>query len=215
MTPFNSTAVRTPIANTNGAARARIAAPSPTRSAAPPRSGPSMPTATRPSPSRPAPTRTHQTGPHQTGTLQTRPPSSGPFPYRPNSSRPGANGLGSSAAGPSPRTNGKPASGDAAPDKILFQSYFKSVGPRTYASQVKLLKNDNHMLVLTVGRPNPDGGEPLKSRFIVFAEDFVPFFRLLQETAQFIKAHPLPEKIRLRRQRFWEKQASPPAAART
>jgi hypothetical protein len=97
---------------------------------------------------------------------------------------------------------------DAAPDKILFQSYFKSVGPRTYASQVKLLKNDNHMLVLTVGRPNPDGGEPIKTRLVVFAEDFVAFFRLLQETAQFIKANPLPEKVRVRRQKFWEKQAT-------
>jgi hypothetical protein len=104
-------------------------------------------------------------------------------------------------------------SADATPDKILFQSYFKSVGPRTYASQVKLLKNENHMLVLTVGKPNPEGGEPIKTRFIVFAEDFAAFFRLLQERAHFIKANPLPDKVRLRRQKFWEKQGNPAAAA--
>jgi hypothetical protein len=103
------------------------------------------------------------------------------------------------------RVAARPA--DAEPDKILFQSYFKSVGPRTYASQIKLLKNDNHMLVLTCGRPNPDGGEPIKTRLIVFAEDFTAFFRLLQETAQFIKGHPLPEDVRQRRQRFWQRQA--------
>jgi len=119
----------------------------------------------------------------------------------PNSGRPPVASRSNSPV----RTGARPA--DAEPDKILFQSYFKSVGPRTYASQIKLLKNDNHMLVLTCGRPNPDGGEPIKTRLIVFAEDFAAFFRLLQETAQFIKAHPLPDDVRQRRQRFWERQA--------
>jgi hypothetical protein len=36
--------------------------------------------------------------------------------------------------------------------KILHQSYFKSVGPRTYASQLKELPNGNHLLVLTEGK---------------------------------------------------------------
>ena len=36
--------------------------------------------------------------------------------------------------------------------KILFQQFFKSVGPRTYAAQVKQAANGNHFLVLTEGK---------------------------------------------------------------
>jgi hypothetical protein len=36
--------------------------------------------------------------------------------------------------------------------KILFQKFFKSLGPRTYAAQVKELANGNQMLVLTEGK---------------------------------------------------------------
>jgi hypothetical protein len=33
--------------------------------------------------------------------------------------------------------------------KIIHQTFFKSVGPRTYAAQIKEIANGNHLLVLT------------------------------------------------------------------
>ncbi len=94
-----------------------------------------------------------------------------------------------------------------AEEKILFQKFFKSVGPRTYAAQLKQAKNDNQYLVLTEGRRDEKTGELRKSRLFLFSEDFVAFFRMLQETTQFIKAHPVPDEIRRRRQRYWAKRA--------
>jgi hypothetical protein len=84
---------------------------------------------------------------------------------------------------------------------ILFQNFFKS-GPRTYAAQVKEASNGNHFLVLTDGKRDPKTDELRKSRVFVFAEDFPAFFRMLHETAQFIKANPVPESVRQRREAY-------------
>ncbi len=97
---------------------------------------------------------------------------------------------------------GKPAKPEA---DLLFQKYFKSVGPRTYAAQVKRAGNGNHFLVLTEGKRDESTGEVRKTRLFLFSEDFVPFFRMLHETAQFIKANPVPEEVRKKRERHWAK----------
>lgn len=93
---------------------------------------------------------------------------------------------------------------------ILFQKYFKSVGPRTYAAQVKKAANGNHFLVLTEGRRDPKTNELRKTQLLVFSEDFVEFFRMLHDTAQFIKANPVPDAVRKKRQAYWAKQKSNP-----
>ncbi len=119
-------------------------------------------------------------------------------------------------AKPAPRkpVNGKALGGKPAPNapndepKILFQKYFKSVGPRTYAAQLKQATNLNHFLVLTEGKRDEATGEVRKTRIFVFSEDFVPFFRMLHETAQFMKANPVPEEVRKRRERYWSKKAA-------
>ena len=90
---------------------------------------------------------------------------------------------------------------------IRFQRFFKSMGPRTYASQIKEAGNGNPFLVLTEGKRDPKTDELRKSRLFIFGEDFPAFFRMLHETAQYLKANPVPEEIKKRRQRYWEKQA--------
>ncbi|MGE5609008.1 MAG: DUF3276 family protein [Bacillota bacterium] len=89
---------------------------------------------------------------------------------------------------------------------ILFQKYFKSVGPRTYAAQVKRAANGNHFLVLTEGKRDPKTDELRKTQLLVFSEDFLEFFRMLHETAQFIKANPVPDAVRKKRQAYWAKE---------
>lgn len=90
--------------------------------------------------------------------------------------------------------------------KILFQKYFHSVGPRTYAAQVKELGNGNHLLVLTEGKRDADTGEVRKTKLLIFGEDFTAFFKQLAETAAFIRANPLSEEIKEKRRRFWAKK---------
>ena len=98
------------------------------------------------------------------------------------------------------------AAGPSAEQKILFQKFFKSVGPRTYAAQVKEASNGNHFLVLTEGKRDDATGEVRKTRLFVFSEDFGEFFDLLEQTARFIKAHPVPEDVERRRRRFWARK---------
>jgi hypothetical protein len=90
---------------------------------------------------------------------------------------------------------------------IRFQRFFKSMGPRTYAAQIKEASNGNLFLVLTDGRRDEKTGELRKSSVFVFSEDFPAFFRMLHETAQYLKANPVPQEIKRRRQQFWEKKA--------
>jgi hypothetical protein len=92
--------------------------------------------------------------------------------------------------------------------KILFQKYFKSVGPRTYAAQLKEAGNGNHFLVLTEGKREEKTDEVRKTRLFIFSEDFVEFFKMLHETAVFVREHPVPDAIKRKRARFWEKQSA-------
>jgi uncharacterized protein DUF3276 len=104
----------------------------------------------------------------------------------------------------------RPASAkDAKPEpEILFQKFFKSVGPRTYAAQVKRASNGNHFLVLTEGKRDEKTEEVRKMRLFIFSEDFPAMFRMLHETAQFIKANPVPDEVRAKRERYWAKKAT-------
>src|SRR5687768_10078091 len=90
---------------------------------------------------------------------------------------------------------------------ILFQNYFKSVGPRTYAAQVKEAGNGNHFLVLTEGKRDEGSEEVKKTRLFVFSEDFPAFFRMLHETAQFIRTNPVSDEVKRKREKFWAKKA--------
>ncbi|MDB5172912.1 MAG: hypothetical protein JWM97_2392 [Phycisphaerales bacterium] len=98
------------------------------------------------------------------------------------------------------------ASQSKAEHDILFQTWFKSVGPRTYAAQLKRAANGNHFLVLTEGKRDDKTEEVRKTRLFVFSEDFVEFFKMLHDTAVFIKANPVPEEVKNKRNRFWSKQ---------
>lgn len=108
---------------------------------------------------------------------------------------------------PSPAA-GKSAASDAQPKpepEILFQNYFKSIGPRTYAAQVKRAGNGNHFLVLTEGKRDDKTSDVRKTKLFVFSEDFSAFFRMLHETAKFIRENPVPDDVRQRREKFWTK----------
>src|SRR5881396_2229397 len=114
------------------------------------------------------------------------------------------------SARPAPLKRAGPsaASADANPGakpepKILFQNFFKSVGPRTYATQLKEAGNGNHFLVLTEGKRDPITNEVKKLKIFVYSEDFPAYFRMLHETAQFIKAHPVSPEIKMKRMRHW------------
>lgn len=119
----------------------------------------------------------------------------------------------------SSRASGAAASPSAAAaakePKVLFQKYFKSIGSRTYAAHLKENDKGNQFLVLTEGKRDPATGEVKKSKVFIYSEDFAQYFRMLHETAQFIKAHPVPEEVKLKRQRYWaRKEAEQAAAAR-
>jgi hypothetical protein len=92
--------------------------------------------------------------------------------------------------------------------KILFQKFFKSVGPRTYAAQLKEAGNGNHFLVLTEGKRDDKTNEVKKTRLFVFSEDFKEFLAMVQETAKFIGNHPVPSDVRARREKFWKKESA-------
>ena len=122
-----------------------------------------------------------------------------------------------SSARPAPGTSRGPSGpgasgGEKAEHEIIFQQYFKSVGPRTYAAQVKRATNGNHYLVLTEGKRDDATGEVRKTRLFLFGEDFVEFFKMLQATAQFIRANPVPDEVKRKRDRYWAKQGREPSA---
>ena len=75
--------------------------------------------------------------------------------------------------GPAP-SKSAPASGaqgDKPEPEILFQKYFKSVGPRTYAAQLKRAANGNHFLVLTEGKRDEKTGDVRKTKLFVWSGD--------------------------------------------
>jgi len=105
--------------------------------------------------------------------------------------------------------------GDKPEHEILFQQYFKSANPqRTYAAQVKKANNGNHYLVLTEGKRDDSTGEIRKTRVFLYGEDFIDFFKMLQSTAQFIRANPVPDEVRKKRDRLWAKKNAEPAPPR-
>ena len=93
---------------------------------------------------------------------------------------------------------------ESAEQKILYQTYFKSIGTRTYAAQVKQAGNGNHFILLTEGRRDKETGEVRKTRLIVFSEDFPAFFKLLEETAKFVRQNPVPAKVAQRQAKRWQ-----------
>jgi hypothetical protein len=115
---------------------------------------------------------------------------------------------------PRRRPAGRANGGDKQPDPILFQTYFKSVGPRTYAAQMKRASNGNHYLVFTEGKRDKETNEVRKTSLFVFSEDFVSFFKMLKETAEFVRGHPVPADVVERRQKFWQREKSAPQAGR-
>ena len=116
------------------------------------------------------------------------------------------------ASSSKPPTPPQPTGADKPEPEILFQKYFKSVGPRTYAAQLKRAVNGNQFLVLTEGKRDEKTGEVRKTKLFVWSEDFVAFFRMLHETAKYIRENPLPEEIRQKREKYWAKQASQKSA---
>ncbi len=103
------------------------------------------------------------------------------------------------------RKFGKPTGPKPEP-KILFQQFFKSVGPRTYVAQIKEAANGNHFLVLTEGKRDEKTNEVRKSRVFLYSEDFIAFFKLMKETSIFIKDHPLDAKVKAKRDKIWAKK---------
>ena len=140
-----------------------------------------------------------------------RPSGAGPRPYskRTRGTRPGQSGSADRHRG---RSDARPKAED---HEILFQKFFKSVGPRTYAAQVKRAVNGNHYLVLMEGKRDEKTGEVRKTRLFIYSEDFVEFFRLVKSTAEFIKVNPVPEEVRTKREKFWRRQnqSAAPAAS--
>src|SRR4051812_3462611 len=116
----------------------------------------------------------------------------------------GKTGAGKPLVAPRPAGSG-PADTE---HEILFQQYFKSVGPRTYAAQVKRANNGNHYIVLTEGKRDDKTSEVRKTRLFVYSEDFVEFFKLMKSAAEFIKTHPMPKDMQARREKFWTKRAA-------
>ena len=103
------------------------------------------------------------------------------------------------------RRSRKPAGPKPEP-VILFQEFFKSVGPRTYAAQVKRAANGNHFLVLTEGKRDEKTNELRKSRLFIYSEDFSAFFKLMKASAEFVKANPVPDEVKAKRDKVWAKQ---------
>ena len=111
--------------------------------------------------------------------------------------------------GIAPASSGFAKKQPKAEPKILFQRYFKSVGPRTYAAQLMQAGNGNHYLVLTEGKRDDKTGEVRKTRLFVFSEDFDAFKGMLREMFEHIQAHPVPDEVRRKRERYWAKQRDP------
>ena len=86
------------------------------------------------------------------------------MPAKPSTSRPSA------PATPSAKPQAARASAAKGDHKILFQKYFKSIGPRTYAVQIKESNNGNHYIVLTEGKRDLVTSEIRKNRLFIYSE---------------------------------------------
>jgi Protein of unknown function (DUF3276) len=116
------------------------------------------------------------------------------------------------------RAQGKSAPKDKLKDKpepkILHQAFFKSVGTRTYAAQVKEAGNGNHFILLTEGNRDKKTGELRKTRLIVFSEDFAEFFKLLDQTSKFVRDNPVPEAVARKQAKIWANKQPHPTTDR-
>jgi uncharacterized protein DUF3276 len=110
-------------------------------------------------------------------------------------------------ANAAPALRSQPQTNQKSPPKVLFQTNFKSVGPRSYSAQVKEASNGNQFLVLSETKPARDSGELRSTSVYVFSEDFDAFWNLLRDAARFIKDHPMPEEKRKQRDAYWKTAA--------
>lgn len=108
----------------------------------------------------------------------------------------------SSASAPSQKKFSK-QKGPKPEPKILFQTYFKSVGPRTYAAQLKEAANGNHFLAFTEGKRDQKTDELRKVSVLVFSEDFEAFFKLMHEAEAFVRDHPVSPEVRDKQRKYW------------
>lgn len=103
---------------------------------------------------------------------------------------------------PSGQTSDKKSAAD---HPILAQTYFKSIGTRTYVAQLKVASNGNHYLVLTEASRIKGSDDIRKTRIFVYSEDFKAFFDLVAQAQQSTQAHPVPREIAEERASFWRK----------
>jgi len=138
------------------------------------------------------------------------PASRAPRPNAPSAPKSNAESLPKSGQASRAGSASKNPAGKQPPaeHEILFQRFFKSVGPRTYAAQVKRANNGNHYVVLTEGKRDDKTQDVRKVRLFLFSEDFDEFFKLMNATAEFVRAHPVPKEVKAKRERFWAKQAA-------
>ena len=127
-------------------------------------------------------------------------------PFRANHSPDSGKSYGRPFKGNSGNSKRRP-DGPKPEPKTLFQTYFKSVGPRTYAAQVKEAGNGNHFIVLTEGKRDDKTGEVRKTRLFVFSEDFDALRDLLRDTFAWVKDHPVSAEVKAKRDKFWRKQS--------
>jgi hypothetical protein len=70
---------------------------------------------------------------------------------------------------------------------------------------MKRASNGNHYLVFTEGKRDKETNEVRKTSLFVFSEDFVSFFKMLKETAEHVRANPVPAEVVAKRQQFWKR----------
>ena len=122
--------------------------------------------------------------------------------HKPEPIRAKPQGPSRGSSGPLPKKFSKP-NGPKPEPKILFQTYFKSVGPRTYAAQLKEAGNGNHFLAFTEGKRDQKTDELRKVSVLVFSEDFEAFFKLVHAAEAFVRDHPVPTEVREKQRKYW------------
>jgi len=135
-----------------------------------------------------------------------KPPVNPARPFPQFSQRPPRRPDGQAGQKPGQKPDQKPGEKPRIEHPILFQDFFKSVGPRTYAIQFKKASNGNHYMVLIEGQRDPKSGELYKRKVNVFSEDFEAFWVLLGSAHKWIKANPVPEKVASKQKALWTKR---------
>lgn len=106
-------------------------------------------------------------------------------PPNPRSGRPASRGT-VSAPPPPARVVSTPPRDNNSTDPVLYQKWFKT-GAQTYAVQIGADRQGRRSMILTEGRRDVQTGQVEKIRFLVGPRDLVPFFRMLHETAVFLR----------------------------